>query len=293
MDTEKNKLLKKIRKEFPNLKWKKGKFTDMNWDFDVAILDDKYIFRFPRGADNQKKLKMEIGLLRQLNKNVNLAIPNYLYIANDLSFAGYNIIEGMSVSKERHKRLNAKEKGFMAKQLSDFLNDLHSTSLEIAKKYGAEEENDLEEYKNFKTEVAKYLLPKLKKQEIEDVKNFLKIMKAIYPIKNKVLTHGDLARNNFLMKNGKISGIIDFSDMTINDPAIDFNDLWDYGEKFVKGVYDKYKKKDECLLYRSKIYYKKNCLRLMIIALRYKLSPLSYKDTYKLFGEIFYSKTNF
>ena len=63
MDTKKTKLLGKIRKEFPDLKWDKAVFTDMNWDFDVAILDAKYIFRFPRGEDSRKKLKMEIGIL--------------------------------------------------------------------------------------------------------------------------------------------------------------------------------------------------------------------------------------
>lgn len=288
MDAKQNKLLKKIRKEFPDLKWKEAKFTDMNWDFDVAILEDKYIFRFPRSADSQEKLKMEIGLLKYLNKKISLAIPNYLYVAKDLSFAGYNLINGVSVSKERHSKLSTKEKVFMAKQLAYFLNDLHSIPLGIARKCGVVEENDLEEYENFKAEVVKYLFPKLKKQEIEDVKNFLEILKEIYPIKKKVLAHGDLARNNFLMINGKVSGIIDFSDMTINDPALDFNDLWDYGEDFVKSVYAKYKNKDKNLIYRSKLYYKKNCLRLMIIALKYDLSPLSYKDAHKLFGEIFY-----
>ncbi|MDH4330352.1 MAG: aminoglycoside phosphotransferase family protein, partial [Candidatus Moranbacteria bacterium] len=244
----------------------------MNWDFDVAILEDKYIFRFPRSADSQEKLKMEIGLLKYLNKKISLAIPNYLYVAKDLSFAGYNLINGVSVSKERHSKLSTKEKVFMAKQLAYFLNDLHSIPLGIARKCGVVEENDLEEYENFKAEVVKYLFPKLKKQEIEDVKNFLEILKEIYPIKKKVLAHGDLARNNFLMINGKVSGIIDFSDMTINDPALDFNDLWDYGEDFVKSVYAKYKNKDKNLIYRSKLYYKKNCLRLMIIALKYDLS---------------------
>ena len=215
-------------------------------------------------------------------------IPNYSYIAKNLSFAGYNIIQGVSVSRERHKRLVKKEKDFMAMQLAEFLNELHSSSIEVAKKCGVED-TGLAEHKKFKIELNKYLLPKLKKQEREDVKNFLDKLETIYPLKNKVLTHGDLARNNFLMKDRKISGVIDFSDMTINDPAIDFNDLWDYGEKFVKNVYEKYQKKDEELLYRSKLYYKKNCLRLMIIALIYKLSPLSYADAYKIFKEIFYS----
>lgn len=288
MSKKKNNLLKKIKKEFPDLVWKKAVFTNMNWDFDVAILDNKYIFRFPRSSDSQKKLKMEIGLLEYLNKKVNIEIPNYLYIAKNLGFAGYNFINGISVSKERHKKLSNKKKVFMAKKLAIFLNNLHDTSIKIAQKYGVTEDDDLEEYRKFKVEVVKYLFSKLKKQEIEDVKKFLKVLASIYPIKKKVLTHGDLARNNFLMRSGEVSGIIDFSDMAINDPAIDFNDFWDYGEKFVKSVYSKYKNKDRALIYRSKIYYKKNCLRLMIISLKYKLSPLSYKDAYGLFQKIFY-----
>lgn len=286
---KKDKLLAKIKKEFPSLKWKTAKFTDINWDFDVAILDNKYIFRFPRGAASQKKLKMELGVLKYLNKKVRLPIPNYIYVAKDLTFAGYKMIQGVGVSKERYKRLKGQEKDFIAKQLADFLNDMHATPLKIAKKSGVEEDKDLRDYHKLVSEVARYLFPRLNKQERADIENFLKTLETIYPIKNKVLTHGDLVNNNFLMKDRKISGIIDFSDMLVNDPAMDFSDLWDYGEKLVKKVYEKYRdKRDADLVNRSKLYYKRNSLRLMIIALNYKASPLSWTDSYKLFREMFY-----
>jgi aminoglycoside phosphotransferase (APT) family kinase protein len=289
MNRKSSELLDKIKKEFPSLEWKNVKFTDMNWDFDVAILDKKYIFRFPRSANCRRKFKIEIRLLKYLNKKISLPIPDYTYITKDFSFAGYNMINGVGVSKERYKKLDVKEKDLMAMKLAIFLNELHSTPLSVAKKYGIEEESYPQSHKKFELEVHKYLLPKFNRQEKISVHKFLKNLGTIYPIKNKVLTHGDLARENFLIADGKISGVIDFTDMSINDPAVDFNDLWDYGEKFVKKVYAEYKsKRDDGLVSRSKLYYKKNSLRLMIIALKYKASPLPYNDAYKLFKEIFY-----
>ena len=46
---------------------------------------------------------------------------------------------------------------------------------------------------------------------------------------------------------------IEVSDIEVIDPALDFNDLWDYGESFVKQVLTNYKGKiDKDFLLRSK-----------------------------------------
>jgi aminoglycoside 2''-phosphotransferase len=50
-------------------------------------------------------------------------------------------------------------------------------------------------------------------------------------------------------------GIIDFSDMTRDDPARDFAEIYEYGREFVQAVYDQYDgPKDRTFLDRAWIY---------------------------------------
>ncbi len=58
----------------------------------------------------------------------------------------------------------------------------------------------------------------------------------------KVITHCDIQEKNILIDKDltQITGIIDFSDAMIADPALDFDRLWDYGNEFVHGVYEAY-----------------------------------------------------
>jgi len=51
-----------------------------------------------------------------------------------------------------------------------------------------------------------------------------------------VLLHGDLALSNILYDEGKITGIIDFTDMTVGDAAYDFVGL----QSLAEGVRDCY-----------------------------------------------------
>jgi aminoglycoside 2''-phosphotransferase len=86
-----------------------------------------------------------------------------------------------------------------------------------------------------------------------------------------------------------ISGIIDFSDRKVDDPARDFTELWDYGEKFVLEVYKHYKgPKDNDFLKRSIMYYKR--IPLHHIIARYKDGIGSFKKGYKMFKARFQLK---
>lgn len=62
----------------------------------------------------------------------------------------------------------------------------------------------------------------------------------------KVVIHGDLTSANILYHPSKkeISGIIDFTDTQIGDPAFDFAGLyWDFGDQFTKEALASYQTK--------------------------------------------------
>ena len=68
-----------------------------------------------------------------------------------------------------------------------------------------------------------------------------------------MLLHGDVYSNHLLWDAGHQQlGIIDFSDMTLGDPAFDLAELYEYGQAFVEEVYFYYTgPKDNTFLERA------------------------------------------
>ena len=73
-----------------------------------------------------------------------------------------------------------------------------------------------------------------------------------------VLIHGDWA-DNFLVQDGRLSGVIDFEDATVGDSAHDFATLRHYGEPFMRACLDAYQdaggEVDACFPQRIHLYW--------------------------------------
>jgi len=86
-------------------------------------------------------------------------------------------------------------------------------------------------------------------------------------------------------KKRKVS-VIDFSDCILGDPAVDFAGLHEYGLDFVKRVLSLYGcEKDEHMLHRSLLYFKRIPLFLMNDALQGW--HCTFEEGYKMFKKHF------
>ncbi len=224
-------LLQEIKTNFPDLSWKSSKYISVGFDNYVIILDNKIVFRIPKNDYSKKILKDEIKLLKQLAGKISSKIPSYTFIAKNC--AGYPIIKG-----EKLKLPTL----MIAKQIAEFLTELHSV------KISAPERFELKEFKKLQKD-AKKILPG------HNFDSFFSELKIIFKTPhNKVLIHGDFSPDNIIIKNGKLAGVIDFTDRAIHDPAFDFIFLWDFGREFVEAVHAHYKGEKTGILERSKSY---------------------------------------
>jgi aminoglycoside 2''-phosphotransferase len=101
------------------------------------------------------------------------------------------------------------------------------------------------------------LKPFLKSETLARLDSFFSsdLHKAYATAPRKTVIHGDLADDHMLIAGGKISGIIDFSDATIGDPAFDFTFFWFYGDKFMNDVVHAYGKIDSGFKERSRAHF--------------------------------------
>ena len=285
----KRELLQKIRKEFPDLAWTKAEHNIDGQDHYVIILDDKYVFRFPRTAKYLKRLQNEILLLEYLKDKLNVSVPEYIYVAKDKSFAGYVLIPGFQLKKKVFRDLSDEVKQNLAKQIAGFLSELHKLPLKDLAGYGIEEPAIRVKYSVLKSKIYKYVIPRISKKDKILVDEYLEDFKKYLKFPKEVFTHNDFYSSHILLdeKLEYFSGVIDFSDRKVGDPARDFCELWDYGSEFVKEVYKNYTgPKDPDFIKRSSLYY--NRIPFWEMISRFEGGRGSFKSGYRIFKFRFY-----
>ncbi len=247
-----NTLLSKIKAAFPELQWSDYRYLDEGWDHEVIILDERIVFRFPYKEDYLQNLKREIGILSQLKPLVPVRIPKYEYIAPDYSFAGYSIIPGQQITKAAFDLLDPTTRTEIAKQLAGFLSAMHTfTPIPNVSFHMQEDQAET------RAIAAKHLSAILSSDDYKLIQEILGEVDALLEQKlPSVLIHGDIYHNHLFWDNAnKYLGVIDFSDMSAADPAIDFGEIHEYGTAFVHEVYTYYRgPKDDTLLERAWIY---------------------------------------
>jgi aminoglycoside 2''-phosphotransferase len=280
--------LHRIKKEFPQLKWKSYRQLTHGWDHMIIILDEKIVFRFPRDKKYKDEFQNEIQLLHYLKKKVKVGIPEYHCISKDKSIAGYNMVVGRELELPRFRRLSASEKETVARQLAKFITTLHKTPTSVINKYNLEIENQEKLYKELVRDTKRLLFPRLRKEDIQVIEEYFRELRATLDHHySNTLVHNDLAGEHILwdVKKKQVN-IIDFSDRAFGDPAIDFTGLLEYGVKFTKRVLGLYSgKKDDQLLERSQLYFKRVPLWVMKDSMQGY--PCTFKEGYDMFKKRF------
>lgn len=246
----------KIRQEFPDLSFSEAQLVEEGLDNWVVILDDKWVFRFVRSEEYIKPFSREAWLLEEIRNKLPIEVPEYEYVSKEKDFGGYKMLKGDELSTEALKSLPEETKGKIAQELGEFLSALHSLPQEpAAKDHDWRSPNYFSEryYQRRHAVFADNAPPGLLEKLDKFFEEFVKIK---YP--QEKVVHTELWTRHILLSEGKtnISGIIDFGEMAVGDPACDFAGLWAYGEDFLKKVMEHYnQEKDDGFVERSRYYY--------------------------------------
>lgn len=282
--------LQRIRREFPDLKFTKVTIPCQGMDHVALILDDRWVFRFPIKKKYQKLFLDEIVLLDELQRRLPLPIPQYCFVARDRSFGGYEMIAGDSLQAKTYRtECSASAKERMQSQMAKFLSALHTIPLPFAEKHHVQRLSPRRELSRRLREYKNYLQKTLTKKEQARVDElFAAGRRHLDDPFRPCLIHCDLYVDHIFIdaKHTKISGIIDFGDRAIFDPAIDFSGFWEYGRTFVHNVYAQYTgPKDPTFLERSWLRHQHGALGWLMATRHKKIG--SEKEAYMHFRKIF------
>lgn len=264
-------LLRRIREEFPSVTWTSHRYLTHGWDHDVLILDEALVFRAPRTQAYRDALANEARLLRHLRPRVAVGVPDYVYQSADGSFAGYGLLAGRELDAATFGRLSETARERMAEQLAAFLTAVHETPKSVARERGVSEQDPRKDHEDLVRDLETLVLPRLASHEVAVVRTFLTELAAeVKSTRPTALVHGDLAGEHILWDADRRQvNIIDFSDRSIGDPALDFAGLLASGQQFAQRVVDEYRgPKDEGRLWRARLYFRRTVLETMVYALQ-------------------------
>ena len=213
-------------------------------------VNQEWIFRFPRRSEVERQLEKEIALLPELAPTLSFPIPQFVFAwdggqAWEQPFVGYRKIPGIPLDEDLggHGQSNV-----LAQQLARFLSELHSFSPNRAEALGVPSYSPAQwrdGYQEMYTRVQNQVFPLLSPSAGKDHRalwdGFLECDACLQF--RPVLIHHDLGAEHILCdpEQGSISGIIDWGDAAVGDPALDFVGIdYSFGREFTASVLASY-----------------------------------------------------
>ncbi len=214
---------------------------------DVLIIDDAFVFRFPRSAAAAETLRTEVDLLRALQGRLSLPVPNPEFVvfgseASDRGFAGYRLLPGEPLFRATVAGRTRAEVAQIAGQVAEFLRDLHAIpAAELPPLPTADARSDWADLlAAFEAELFPHMRPDARVKVAASFAEFLDT--ADDAGFSPVLRHGDLGGENIRYDpaTNRVTGIIDFGSAAMGDPAVDFAALSWYDDVFVDRLCEDY-----------------------------------------------------
>lgn len=213
-----------INKIHPNLNISKKEIIESGFHSTAVIINDELVFRFPLKKEFYDEYIHEFNLLKKIRKHISVPIPDLkLHQTDDFVFTEHTLIEGTQYSQLKSP-LSKQEKEQLADDLALFLKELHNcpTDLPICQ-FSAEEYGVCDK----KIKYTNLLSDDEKQELLLTIKEF---NSYDYKEDRVVLSHTDLNENNFLLKENRLVGVIDFGNACRRDLSSEFATLmkWDF-----------------------------------------------------------------
>ncbi len=181
---------------------------DDGYDFEVAIVDGEWVFRFPRRPGVEEALKLEIAQLPGLASALPVDVPSFEYVSRDPLFVGYRLIRGKPLVDEDADGVRA------------FLEALHALD-SPALPLPVDRLDWVGAYRDQCAEFERLVVPLLDKDRRARARRLFADAETLVDFEPALL-HADLGPEHLLVRDGRLAGVIDWGDMRMGDPALDY-----------------------------------------------------------------------
>jgi aminoglycoside phosphotransferase (APT) family kinase protein len=181
--------------------------VDEGYDFEVAIVDDEWVFRFPRRSGVEEPLQVEIELLPAIAPALPVDVPSFEHVSRDPLFVGYRLIHGTPLVDEDADGVRA------------FLEALHALD---PSELPVDRSDWVEAYRAQCAEFERLVFPILDKDTRATATRLFSDAETLADFE-PALVHADLGPAHLLVRDGRLAGVIDWGDVRVGDPALDYS----------------------------------------------------------------------
>jgi aminoglycoside phosphotransferase (APT) family kinase protein len=226
------------------------------WDNSVWVVDERYAFRFPQREVAIPGLEREIAVLPKLAPQLPLPVPVPAYVGEPTDqyawpFFGAELIPGVEAGVAE---LDDDARLKVALELAAFLRGLHAARLETELPHDPNGREDMAK----RVGLAREDLAELERLALwtapPQLEPLLEGALGLPPPEARAVAHGDLHFRHLLVDGRAASGVIDWGDLCLADPAIDLPLLWSFVPPQHRAAFlDAYGPVDEAQLLRARV----------------------------------------
>jgi aminoglycoside phosphotransferase (APT) family kinase protein len=218
-----------IGEQFPELELGSLELLGEGWDTTVWLVDEEWVFRFPRREVVPSGLQREIAVLPRLAPLLPLPIPVPTLVGTASEefgwpFYGCRFLPGREPAE---LDLGDDERLALARPLAEFLRALHSVQLDVDLPVDPVRRSDM----GYRVPVTAERLAEASGLGLWEpptlVDEVLAAARELPPPEPTAITHGDLHFRHVLVdERGGPSAVIDWIDVSRNDPCVDLVLFW-------------------------------------------------------------------
>ena len=218
-----------IEAQFPELELRSVRLLGQGWDMTVWLVDEQWVFRFPRREMVIRGLLNEISHLPQLASLLPLPIPIPRYLGEPSPeypwpFYGAPFLPGHELAEAA---LDDDARIALARPLGEFLRTLHGTRLDADLPVDPVRRADM----TFRVPRTQERLAELGELGLwrapPEAYEVIDAAAELGPPEPMALVHGDLHLRHLLVDHdGRATAVIDWIDLSYNNPGVDLVLYW-------------------------------------------------------------------
>lgn len=223
-------LVRRLLAQFPELDGAPLRRLATGWDNSVWVVAERYAFRIPHREVAIPGVERELAALPLLAPQLPLPVPVPVFVGKPAEgypwpFFGAELLPGEEAGSAP---LDGKQRLEVSLELARFLRALHAVEVEQELPRDPNGREDMAK----RSALAREELGQLERlgvwQAPRRVEELLAEAERLPPPEPPVVAHGDLHFRHLLVEDGRASGVIDWGDVCLADPAIDLPLLWSF-----------------------------------------------------------------
>lgn len=251
-----------VENTYPHLDRAQIELFNDGFDHAVLVVNGTQAFRFPKNSAYLAKLRVTTAFLQRFAPLSPVTVPNPELEEDDgLVYEKYTFITGTPLSEKLARAWPEEKLMVLGNELGSFLSTLHTFPVNEAVTMGALMHDPLKKWQRRYESIQHFVLPAVNSDTAEMIGRLFEHFFASLRTNSPALAviHADIKPAHIIVSSDhqELTGIIDFGDMEIGDPAEDFTFFQKYTPDITPFILETYQaQKDNAFLDRVSFYQK-------------------------------------